>query len=119
MKLSITRSQSKGFTGGVNFEVRVKLLPTTEEADLIRTYKLSDQLVTFSHKKDLLSWTPKAVTIKDIVNGNTFKAKDLTEVFDYTNTVEEVAQKLLIYIDVARKFGGEEIITIELPPDTD
>jgi hypothetical protein len=117
LKLSITRSQSKGFTGGVSFEVKVRLLTTQEEADLIKTYRLSDQLVTFSHKKDLLSWTPKAVTIRDIVNGNTFKAKDLTEVFDYTNTVEEVAEKLLTYIEVARKFGGEEIIDIKMPLD--
>ena len=80
MQLSITRSQAKGFTGGVTFEVRAKLMPTAEEAQLISHYKLADQIVTTSHKRSGWTGTFKDVKIKDVVSGNTFKAKDLAEV---------------------------------------
>jgi len=119
MKLSITRSQSKGFTGGVSFEVRVKLMPTAEEAQLISHYKLANEVVTISNTKSAWSGLLKEVKIRDVVDGTTFKAKDLEQVMNYTHTVVAVAENLMQYLDVARKFGGEEIVEIHLPEDDD
>ena len=117
MKLSITRSQSKGFTGNVSFEVRVKLMPTAEEANLISHYKLANEVVTISNKSSAWTGRLKDVKIRDVVDGTTFKAKDLREVIDYSDTVEAVAESLMQYLDVARRFGGEEITEIHLPED--
>ncbi len=38
---------------------------------------------------------------------------------NYTHTVVAVAENLMQYLDVARKFGGEEIVEIHLPEDDD
>lgn len=120
MKLSITRTQSKSMMGGgVNFEVKVRLIPTDEERNLINHYKLANEVVTISNKKSAWTGRLKDVKIKDVVDGTTFKAKDLGEVIGYTETVVAISENLMQYLEVARKFGGEEILEVHLPKDDD
>jgi hypothetical protein len=89
-------------------------MPTAEEANLISHYKLANEVVTISNKTSAWSGRLKDVKIRDVVEGSTFKAKDLAEVIDYTDTIRAVAENLMQYLEVARKFGGEEILEIHL-----
>jgi hypothetical protein len=114
VQLSIKRKQGRGLTG-VNFEVEVKLLLTEEERDLVNRFKLASEVVEISHKRSAWTGKFKDVKIKDIVNGNNFKAKDMGEVIDWTQSIMNAAEGLATYIEVARKFGGEEVLQIHAP----
>jgi len=118
MKLTLSRNQAKGMLGmgSVTFEVRGQAQLTPDEAELVRHYKL-DSTVLFDKPATLFGQPvpnaePVKVTVRNLVNGEAFKCKDLAEVITYSESLEEACRNLKGYLEVARGFGGEEVIEI-------
>lgn len=112
MKLLITKNQSKGMMGGVSFEVRAQAQLTDEESKLVQYYKLDNEVLL--SKKMINIWGQPTdhdvkVTVRQLLNGETFKCKDLNEVIAYTESLKSACGTLKSYLDVARGFGGQEV----------
>lgn len=114
MKLILVRNQSKGMMGNVAFEVRGQIQFTPEEAELVRHYKLENEVLAARPLRVLGRDTGQIVEVKvrTLVNGDTFKAKDLGEVIAHTENLASACEALKTYLDVARKFGGQEVVEI-------
>ena len=113
MKLIINKNQSKGMMGGVSFEVSAKLELSDEERKLIEHYKLENYIL-FERKMvniwgkatdDLVS-----VFVKDLLKGPYYKCKNLDEVRGYSESLKTASETLKSYLEVARNFGGEEVL---------
>ena len=120
MILTITKNQNKGMMGGVSFEVRAKVQLTEEERNLVEHYKLRNEILFQKHLVNL--WgkpTEKSSTVRvaELVDGATYKCKDLNEVMGYTESVKEACEALKTYLLLARSFGGEEVYEFELLSD--
>lgn len=111
MKLVMTRGQSKGMMGAVTFEVKAQVQLTEEERQLIQHYKLETE-VLFSKKMVNIWGQPTdndvKVTVRQLVNGEGYKCKDLSEVIGYSDSLKSACGTLKAYLDVARGFGGQE-----------
>ena len=112
MKLVITKNQSKGLIGGVSFEVKAQVQLTDEERKLVQHYKLDNE--TLLNKKLINIWGRPTdhevkVLVRQLVAGETYKCKDLSEVISYTESLREACSTLKGYIEVARGFGGQEV----------
>lgn len=116
MKLIITRKQAKGMLGmgSVTFEVQGHVQLTTEEAELVKHYGLEKEIVAHKPLRILGRETGQAiqVSVRNLVAGDVFKAKDLSEVIGHTENLVEACKNLKTYIEVARTFGGQEVIDI-------
>jgi hypothetical protein len=116
MKLIIVRNQAKGMMGmgSVTFEVRGQAQLTTEEAELVRHYKLENEVIASKPLRILGQETGSVVEVrvKNLINGDTFKAKDLGEVIAHTENLESACKNLKAYLEVARNFGGQQVIEI-------
>lgn len=114
MKLILIRNQAKGMMGNVAFEIRGKIQFTKEEADLVRHYKLENEVLASKPLRVLGRDTGGVVEVKvkTLVNGDTFKAKDLGEVIGHTENLTSACENLKTYLEVARKFGGQEVLDI-------
>jgi hypothetical protein len=114
MKLVLTKNQAKGMMGNVSFEVKASVQLSQEESSLIDHYKLRDT-VLFSKKMVFLGQvTDKEVQVRvrDLLSGEAYKCKDLGEVIAYSDSVESACKTLKSYLEVARSFGGEEILEV-------
>ena len=116
MKLVLMKSQQKGFTGKISFEVKASVRMSEEENRLISHYKL-DNMVLLS-KKLINIWGQVTeneinVSVRDMLNGESYKCKNLSEVISYSDSLVEACKTMKTYLDVARKFGGEEVIDID------
>uniref|UniRef100_A0A7V6CN29 Uncharacterized protein n=1 Tax=candidate division WOR-3 bacterium TaxID=2052148 RepID=A0A7V6CN29_UNCW3 len=112
MKLIITKNQSKGIIGGVSFEVFAKIQLSEEEKKLIDHYKLHNEIL---FQKKMVIWGEPTdhlidVRVKHLVDGTTYKCKNLGEVLGYINSLKEACATLKTYLEVAKSFGGEEWI---------
>ena len=54
MKLHLTKNQSKKLLGGVKFEVKAKVELTDEERELVRRYKLEDEVLVSRKMSNML-----------------------------------------------------------------
>lgn len=132
MQLKLRRSQKTGLTGTPIFVLDVMAELTSEETELVKKYKLKNQLVYTSEaadqnlaKADAGSWaglggalmdrvTKRSFSLGDLVNGQHLECKDLGEVVATENQVHQACQNIRGYIDVARQFdGSEQIVEIE------
>lgn len=132
MQLKLRRSQKTGLTGTPIFILDVMAELTSEETELVKKYKLKNQLVYTSEaadqnlaKADAGSWaglggalldrvTKRSFTLGDLVNGQHLECKDLGEVVATEDQVHQACQNIRGYIDVARQFdGSEQIVEIE------
>lgn len=110
MQLRITKGQSKGMLGGVTFEVKAKVHLTPEEQKLVDHYNLSSEvlirrkLTIFGIETD----QTVEVTVRSLLQGDAFKAKNLGEVQAYSDAVKNACERLKTHLEVARNFGGEE-----------
>ena len=115
MKLLLTKAQSKGFLGGVKFEVKAKVELTAEESELVRHYNLEDEVLVSRKMSEVLGVVlsgEESITVKGLISGDTYKCKDLNEVMAYSGQLVDVCETLKAYLEVARGFGGEEVIEI-------
>ncbi|NER00355.1 MAG: hypothetical protein F6K30_27275 [Cyanothece sp. SIO2G6] len=114
MKLVLTKKQAKGMMGNVTFEVKALAQLNQEEASLIDHYKLRDT-VLFSKKMVFLGQVTDQeiqVRVQDLLSGEAYKCKDLSEVIAYSDSVKSACETLKDYLEVARSFGGEEVVEI-------
>ncbi|MEO0165902.1 MAG: hypothetical protein ABIL39_07180 [candidate division WOR-3 bacterium] len=113
MKLILTKNQSKGLLGGVKFEVRAQVELSEEEKKLIHNYKLENDILF--QKKMVSIWGHPTdymldVKVKDFLSGQTYKCKDLSEVISFAESLKEAGKTLKAYLEVAKSFGGQEVI---------
>lgn len=112
MNLVLIRRQAKGMMGGVSFEIVGKITLSQEEANLVKHYKLANEELV---RKPFIVFGVEtgrvlSVSVKNLLNGDSFKAKDLSEVVAHTDSLLTACEALKTYLEVARKFGGEEIL---------
>jgi hypothetical protein len=112
MKLYITRDQAKGLLGGVKFELKAKVVLTPEEEELIRKYKAHNEVLIEREVK--IPLTNKVlvlgININGLVNGQTFKCKDIAEILETEKNVKDACAAFKNYIETMKRFGGEEVI---------
>ena len=132
MQLKIRRSQKSGLTGTPIFMLDVMAELSAEEAELVRKYRLKDQLVYTSDAADQNlakakagSWaglgsaildrvTKRSFTLGALVSGQHIECKDLAEVLGTEDQVQQACQNIRGYLDIARQFdGSEQILEIE------
>lgn len=119
MQIAIQRTQSKGFTGGISFEAKVRFIPTAEEAQLINHYGIANEVVSISNKRNIAWGGNRQIKVRDALAGESYKAKNLSELIDWIEVMKEAAQGVVGYIGEARKFKGEEIWEVLLNEDDD
>lgn len=123
MKLALVSSQSKGLMGGVSFEVKGRVDLAPEEQQLIRHYKLEGSVVLKKKAKNIWGQVTDmdvAVSVKNLLSGDSFKCKSLDEVISYRESLITACRNLKAYLDVARTFDNEVIVDIDaLLPDGD
>lgn len=115
MKLLLTKAQNKGILGGVKFEVKAKVELTDEESELVRHYNLSGETLLSKTRVNIFGEATDnkvIVSVNDLIRGETYKCKALDEVITYSADLEEACRTLKTYLEVARDFGGEEVIEI-------
>jgi len=115
MRLRIIKGQNKGMLGGVSFQVQAQVELSDEERNLIQHYKLEKEVVL--SKKLIGFWgqpldVSVSVTVQKLMQGDTYKCKDLNEVIGYRDSLMEACKTLKGYLEVARSFGGEEVVEI-------
>lgn len=115
MKLHIKRDQKqeKGLFGGnkgVNFSLYCKVAFTPEEAELIEKYKLGDQHLAEYRLQGFE--IPLNVTVSKLSSGFSNELKQLGELQELENQIEESCNKLKSYLEVASTFGGERVVEI-------
>jgi hypothetical protein len=114
MELVLRKSQSKGFIGGISFEVSAQVRLNDEEQALVQKYKqeatvvLQRPLYVFGQPTDRVV----NLTVGQLVRGEAFKCKDLGEVLGFCENARQACVNLFSYLEVARSFGGEEVIQI-------
>ena len=112
MKLYLKRDQAKRLLGGVKFELFAKAELTSEERDLVNKYKVQKEVLL--QKEIKIPFTKKTVflniDIGSLTNGQTFKCKDIADILEYEDNVKEACEQFKGYIEVMKRFGGEEII---------
>jgi hypothetical protein len=119
MQLILTKGQSKGLMGGVSFEVRAQVQLSEEERRLIQYYKLENDIL-FSKHLTLFGKPMEQmvhIRVKNLLNGDSFKCKDLSELIAYSDSLKSACAKLKTYIEVASTFGGQEVIDFDRPVD--
>lgn len=114
MKLILTKDQSKGLMGGVSFEVKAQVQLTEEEKKLIQHYKLEKEILL---QKRLIIWGQPTdhlidVSVMNLLSGESYKCKSLEEVISYSDSLKEACKTLKIYLEIAKSFGGQEVIEI-------
>ena len=116
MQLLLNKGQSKGLLGSVKFEVKAQVQLTEEEQELIQHHKLQNEILL--SKKLINIWGQPtdedvSVTVSDLLNGETYKCKDLGEVITYSDNLVDACETLKSYLAVARDFDGQTVIEFE------
>ncbi len=112
MKLFITKNQSKKMMGGISFELSARTELTSDEMNLVKTYKADKEVLM--RKEIKIPLTGRSIelliSINSLINGQSFKCNDIVEILEYEKNVKESCQYFKNYIEVMRSFGGEEVI---------
>lgn len=129
MELLLSKSQEKGLLGmgAVSFILDVKAKLTSEEADLVKRYKMGDILiyeklpvsdlakVTGGLASGLLAVASKVLKLQfkvsDLVNGRQVKCKDIGEMISAHEQIESAAENFYNLLMAATHFEGEEVIS--------
>lgn len=94
----------------MNWKQRFELI--NEEAELIKKYKADKEVLL---KKEIkIPFTGRSIvldiTIGSLVNGQTFKCNDISEILEYEKSIKESCELFKNYITVMKHFGGKEVI---------
>ena len=112
MKLLLTKSQSKGLLGGVKFEVKAEVELTDDERQLIRHYNLENEILLSRKSAIWVTEVDVYITVSNLLNGEVYKCKDLSEVITYSDNLVSACKTLKSHLTVARDFGGQVVIDI-------
>lgn len=119
MQLRLARAQEQG-KRNVNFVLTATALLTPEETELVNRYRLADEICaqgTITVGLISKRQEPILVRVRDLVNGWTQRFDDLGSMLNFEERIRQSCQQVMIYLDAARKFGGQEVIDIHLPED--
>lgn len=112
MKLYLTKDQAKGLLGGTKFELSAKVELTSDESSLVSKYKADKEVLL--QKQIKIPFTDKAVildiNIGGLVNGQSFKCKDIADVLEYEKNVKEACETFKNYLEIMKHFGGKEVV---------
>lgn len=119
MQLRLVRAQEEK-KRSVEFVMTATAVLSEEERSLVHRYRLGGEVIArgtitvgFISKRQM----PITVTTENLVQGWTQRFEDLGAMIKFEDQMRASCQQLLIYLDSARKFGGQEIVEIELPKD--
>jgi len=114
MQLAITRDQAdkRGVFGGhkgVEFSLYVELRLTLEERQLVDRYKLNMYTLTYTNYNG--QRVPQ-ITVDQAVRGVSQTMSGVETLVSNERIIKEAAEDFKLLLDVARSFGGEEIVEI-------
>ena len=114
MQLHLSRGQATKLFGGVRFELHARATITAEEAELIKRYKVEDEVL--KNKEIKIPFTDRVllikVTIGSLISGQTFKCNDIREIIDCEEELKSSCVTLRKMVEIMKRFGGEEVIEI-------
>ena len=122
MKLSLQRSQKSGFTGKATYSLLVRAQLTEDEKNIINRNNLGRELLVYHDKTGaadslagaiIKTMRDTALTVEGLYNGTTFTCKNVAEMMGIEDEVREAALRLRTIIELARNFGGEEVIDVD------
>jgi hypothetical protein len=90
------------------FSMVAKAELTGEEEELLKKYKIRGQALFVEPVKNP-NQKPRVVRINTLTEGEHFVG-DVAELLSYEEEIKGACRNLKIYLDVLRKFGGEEVI---------
>ncbi|MGP0100874.1 MAG: hypothetical protein ACLPUT_04530 [Solirubrobacteraceae bacterium] len=92
---------------GMQFTLAYRLVLTPEEAQLVEQYKLGDYPVTW---RTFQGQQVPGDTISSLVRGASQTLTDVTTLVENEGTIKSACDKLPPLFEVARTFGGEEVV---------
>ncbi len=112
MRLIINRSQAamRGMFGGhkgVQFTLSYRLELTAEEQELVRQYKLEHYPLTWSTQS---GQRMPDDTIANMVLGRSQTITDVTTLIGNERVIKDACDALPPLFEVARSFGGDEVV---------
>ncbi len=122
MQLVIKRTKKSGITGKSKYELYVRADVTEEEATLIKENSLNKESVAYHDKtgeaEGFFAMLMKMIrdtnmTVDTFVRGTTFACKDVLELIEIEDNIRGSAVSLRAILEVAKKFGGEEVIDVD------
>jgi hypothetical protein len=132
MQLLIRRNQKTGILGGAKYTLYVRAQLTEEEKALVRKNNLAGELLVYYDKdenKATLAGAMKdagglagalvrkmrdtALTVAKLIEGTEFKCDNVGELLGVEGEVRQASLMLKNYLDVAAKFGGEEVLDMD------
>ena len=133
MELLLSKSQEKGMMGlgAISFILDIKARLTSDEAELVKRYKMSDIVIyekvpvsemvkaTGGIASGLLAVASKVLKLQfkvsDLVNGRQVKCKDIGEMISAHEQIEGAAENFYNLLMAAKHFEGEQVITYPKP----
>ena len=133
MELLLSKSQEKGMMGlgAISFILDIKARLTSDEAELVKRYKMSDIVIyekvpvsemvkaTGGIASGLLAIASKVLKLQfkvsDLVNGRQVKCKDIGEMISAHEQIEGAAENFYNLLMAAKHFEGEQVITYPKP----
>jgi len=112
VKLRIKRNSSSGMLGGTSFETTVRIETTSAEANLLRQPKADKEVVLAREINVLGARIPFNITVADLIQGKTFKSKNLYELIELEGIIQNACANLKLGTDVMASFGKEQIIEL-------
>lgn len=110
MKLLITRDQDKGLMGGISFFLKAQVELTNEEQELVKKYKAHKEILLSKNIQALGNTLTLNIKIGGLIEGESFKCKDISEILTTEANLKEACQNFKNYLEVMKGFGGQEII---------
>jgi len=110
MKLILNKDQSKGFFGGVKFELNARVQLTDAEGALVKKYKADNEVLFNKPSQTFLgeTITVEPVKINSLTSGLTLKAKNIAEILKYEEAIKEACEAFKAYLHIMENFGGKE-----------
>lgn len=132
MQLLIRRNQKTGLMGGAKYTLYVRAQLTDEEHALVKKNNLAGELLVYydkdANKAGLVGDMKRqgglaaalvrkmrdtAMTVAKLIEGTEFKCDNVGELLGVEGEVREASLMLKNYLDVAAKFGGEEVLDMD------
>lgn len=107
MKLIIRRDHAKAFLGGMKFMLSCRVELTREEQELLRKYKAYREPLTYKERKGV---EIPSLYIQDIINGVSYKTKDIETLLNNEEVIKDTCQSFKNYLEVMASFGDEKVI---------
>lgn len=122
MKIILKRSTNSTILGGKSsYSLTVRAQLEGDEAQVIKKNSLGKEILVWHEKTGPAESITGAVwklmrdtrlTVDSFVKGTTFSCKNVAEMVGIEWEVKEAALNLQTFIEMARNFGGEEVMNV-------